>query len=36
MQGFGDLFVVRVAGNIVSEHVLGRWACDVGLEGAQG
>ncbi|PRW44574.1 carbonic anhydrase [Chlorella sorokiniana] len=22
-QGFGDLFVVRVAGNIVSEHVLG-------------
>ena len=35
LQGFGDLFVVRVAGNIVSERVLGRqggpgWA---GIEG---
>lgn len=24
-QGFGDLFVIRVAGNIVSDHVMGRW-----------
>ena len=25
LQGFGDLFVIRVAGNCVSEHVMGRW-----------
>lgn len=33
-QGFGDLFVIRVAGNIASEHVLGRWVVTMGGRGA--